>query len=792
MVMAVLNKKLVRDMWHARGQALAVAVVVACGVAVYIAIGSAYQNLLLTRDSYYEEYRFADFEIMVDRAPKSAVYKLESIPGVRKSRARIVQDVNVDVPDVAESRTGRLISMPETDLPVLNDIHMMEGRYFEPGQLNEVILSRRFAEANGIELGDAIEVSIDRKKHALNVVGFALTPEYVYLIRNVQELVPSPERFGILWVPDDFAETALDLREACNNLVGTVDSEEEIDLILDEAGEILEPYGVFAKTKRDDQISHRFVSDEIKGLGVNAKVTPSIFLSISALIILVLLTRMVRQERTEIGLLKAYGYTNLSVSMHYVKYALLLSGLGSVAGVFLGQYLANGMINMYVQFYEYPILRARIYPSIVTQSVGAALSFGVLGAIVAARNAATIKPAESMRPPAPGFGSRTFLEQIDAVWKRLAFTSKMIVRNLARSPMRAGFNVFGVAVSCLVLMIGYFSSDAMDYMLTFQFTEVQREDMTVNLTREMGKEALYEFQRFDEVRRAEPVLLYPFTLRNGWREKDVVITGISSDAVLQRLMDTDKNVVVVQGEGVVMTNYLAGQLGVSAGDTLEAEPLMGRLKDKKEVPVRGLATQYLGSSVYMTLEALSRMIDEPFAMNAIHVQTYPGGDEVLNTFLKDIASVAAVAVKSKMLESLMETLAMSMAIMNTMMVGFAGAIAFSIIYNVTAVSLAERERELASLRVLGFTKGEVGQILYRENFVLAVLGILVGLPLGAGACRLMVFAYTTDLYRFPFYIAPWSYIKAAFFAALLVALANLAVRRRIGRLDMVEVLKSRE
>lgn len=791
-MIGVLNKKLLRDLWQSRTQAAAVAVIVACGVATYIAINSAYRNLLLTRDTYYEQYRFADFEIMVDRAPQSSAFKLEAIPGVRSVRARIVQDVNVDIEDVPESRTGRIVSMPDRPRPVLNDIHLMKGRYFEPGQLNEVILSSRFAESNKVNIGDNIDVSIDRKKHTLNVVGFALSPEYVYLIRNVQELVPSPERFGILWVPEDFAETALDLREACNNLVGTVDDEKKLGFILDEADQILESYGVIAKTKRENQISHRFISDEIKGLSVNARVTPTIFLSISAMIILVLLTRMVRHERTEIGLLKAYGYSSARVAAHYIGYALLLAGVGCIAGFGLGQYLANAMIELYVQFYQFPILKARMYPNVLAQSMGVALTFAVIGAIAAARMAARIRPAESMRPAAPVFGSRTILERIPALWNRLGFISKMIARNLARSPVRAAFNVFGVAVSCLVLMIAFFSSNAMDYMINFQFTEVQREDVTVNLTREMGKEALYEFQRMDHVRRVEPILLYPFTLRNGWKEKDVLITGLSEDALLQRLIDTDHNLVKLHGDGIVLSDYLAGQLGVAPGQEIEAEPLMGRLEKKKIVPVDGVTAQYLGNSVYMTIDSLSRLLDEPLAMNAVLVQTDPGGADLLNNHLKDIATVAAVAVKARMLQSLMDTLAMSMRIMNTMMIGFAFAIAFAIIYNVTIVSLTERERELASLRVLGFTQQETGSILYRENAVLGVLGIIVGLPLGVVYCRFMVYAFTTDLYRFPFYIAPSSYVITSALAIGFVLIANLAVRRRIGRLDMVEVLKSRE
>lgn len=790
--MGVLHKKLFRDLRQSWSQAVAVALVVMCGVATYIAIGSAYRNLLLTRDTYYEAYRLADFEIMVERAPRTAAFKLEALDGVRHVRGRIVQDVNVDIADLAEARTGRIVSMPERDENVLDDIHLMSGRYFAPGQYNEVIVSKRFAEANGLALNDILRVSIDGKKHPLKVVGTALSPEYVYLIRNVQELVPSPERFGILWVPEEFAETALDMREACNNFVGAVDDDTRLDALLDKAEDVLEPYGVYAKVKKEDQISNRFLSDEITGLGVSARITPTIFLSVAAMILLVLLSRMVRKERTEIGLLKAYGYSDWAVSAHYLRFALVLAGAGCLAGFVVGQWLANAMIRLYVQFYEFPILRARIYPEVLARSMGIALLSALAGAWLAARRAARVHPAESMRPEAPSFAARTPLERIPYLWSRLTFISKIIARNIARTPIRAAFNVFGVMVSVGLLIMGFFSSNAMDFIIDFQFHTVQREDATVSLVTEFGKDAFYEFQRFDEVDYAEPLLLYPFRVTSAWREKDISVTGIPRDGRLQRPTDISRRSVDVGDGGLILTSRLAEELGVAPGDRVRLKPLMGRVETERDVTIRAVTEQYLGNSAYMNLDALSRLLDEPFAMNAVLVRTSPEGAAALNERLKDVATVAAVAIKKDMLRSLQETLAASMNIMNTMMVFFAGTIAFAIIYNVTMVSLAERERELASLRVLGFSRREVGSILYRENAVLGLAGALLGVPFGIAICGLMVYAYNTDLYRFPFHIEPSSCVIAAGLALFFVGLANLAVHRRIAKLDMVEVLKSRE
>lgn len=790
--MKVLDKKLIRTLWWSRGQSIAVAMVVLSGTACYIAIASAHSNLVLTRDSYYDQYRFADFEIQLERAPLTAVFKIESLPGVRQARGRIVEDVNLDLEGEDEPRIGRIVSMPNHDADVLNDIILMEGRYFSEGKQNEVILSQRFAQENGLEIGDSIEASIDNKKHTLRVIGTALSPEYVYTIRSVQELVPNFERFGILWVKQDFAETALDMNEACNNIVGSVENPEELDALLDKAEDILDSYGVFAKVKREDQISNRFISDEIKGLEVTAKIIPGLFQGIAALILLVLLNRMVRKERTEIGLLKAYGYSNFAVAFYYIKYALVLSLAGCLGGFIIGQWLAGGMIKMYVEFYNFPILRSRVYPEVLARSVAIGVVFAAFGALSAAVRAARIQPAESMRPEAPKYAHRTLFERIPLLWRTLSFTWKMIARNISRNAFRATLNAFGVMISSGLLITGFFMLDAMDYMLHFQFEQVQREDVKVNFESERGKDALYEAMRFNHVRYAEPLLQYPFEITHGWHKKDIAIIGLPNGAELQKLVNADEEPVPVGEEGLVLSKRLAQDLNVGVGAVMRVKPLMGRIEKERDLVVSKVVEQYLGASAYMNINALSRVLDENFAMNAVLLRTDRGMEATLNKQLKDVPGVAAVEVKSESLKGLQNTIEQSAQISNTMMIGFAAIIAFAIIYNITSISLAERQRELASLRVLGFSREEVGRILYHENFALGFLGLILGIPFGIGICRLLVNAYDNELYRLPFHISNSTYVTATVCSIIFVVIANLAVRHKINRLDMVEVLKERE
>jgi putative ABC transport system permease protein len=790
--MRALTKKMLRSVLRNRAQILAVVAVVTCGTACYICLASLHNNLELTRDTYYAQNRFADFEIQLERAPNSTLFKLQEIPGVRQVRGRIVQDVKLDVEGVTEARMGRMVSVPDTGGNFLNSVVVVKGKFFEPGAQEEVILSEQFADANNLFVGDNLKVTADGKKHTLKIIGLGLSPEYVYIIRNIQELVPAPERFGILWVTDDFAESALNMEAESNSIIGSVESEDMLETILDTAENQLDDYGIFAKTKRENQLSNRLLSDEIKNLGVIARVIPTVFLGIAALVIMILLNRMVRNERTQIGLMKAYGYSNLSIAFHYLQFALMLSLVGCFFGFLVGQWGAQEMIKIYVQFFAFPILKSRVYPQVLAQAMLICIAFSMAGAAVAAFRASRIHPAESMRPEAPVIGHRVLLEQISMIWKRLSFTWKMIVRNVSRHKFRSSLNAFGVMISTTLLIIGFFSIDGIDYLMDFEYSRTQRQDVQVSFFLERNKEALYEAQRFDYVTHAEPLLQYPFTLTNGWRTKDVLIVGLERDARLRRLMDTNEQVVDIGEGGLVLSEKLAQMMSLNVGDSVKMKPMMGRVTTEKIIKVTKIVQQYFGASGFMNIKALSRVLDEPFAMNSVLVSTDPGKSRLMNDELDDIPLISSVTVKADTIDSMETTMNMQMKVMSFMTVLFAGVIAFSIIYNITSVSLSERERELASLRVMGFSQKEVGRILYYENILMGIVGLFLGVPLGMLVCRGLVTAFDTEMIRLPYHLNPRTFIISITCTCIFVLISNLAIRHKINTLDLVETLKERE
>jgi putative ABC transport system permease protein len=565
-----------------------------------------------------------------------------------------------------------------------------------------------------------------------------------------------------------------------------------LDTILDIAENQLDAYGIFAKTKRENQLSNRLLSDEITNLGVMARVIPAVFLGIASLVIMILLNRMVRNERTQIGLMKAYGYSNLSVAFHYLQFALLLSLVGCFFGFIMGQWGAGQLIKVYVQFFAFPILKSRIYPEILAQAMIICITFSMVGAAVAAYRASRINPAESMRPEAPVIGHRVWLEQFSVIWKRLSFTWKMIIRNISRNKFRSSLNAFGVMISTTLLIIGFFALDGMDYLMDFEYHRTQRQDVQVSFFLERNKDALYEAQRFDYVKYAEPLLQYPFTLTNDWRTKDVLIIGMERNARLRRLLDTDERVVDIGESGLVLSEKLASIMSLAVGDTVKMKPMMGRITREKTVKVTKIVQQYFGASGFMNIEALSRVLDEPFVMNSVLLATDRGKSRLLNNELDDVPLISSVTVKADTIEGLDKAMNMQMEVMSFMTIFFAGIIAFSIIYNITSVSLSERERELASLRVMGFTKQEVGKTLYYENILMGILGLMLGVPFGMLVCRGLVTAFDTEMYRLPYHLEPRTFVISISCTIMFVFMSNFAIRHKINNLDLVETLKELE
>ncbi len=787
--MRALTRKLYRDLWHLRGQMVAIALVVACGVAVFVSTRSAYTSLLVSQAAYYAEYRFADVFAHLKRAPDAIAARLAAIPGVATVQTRIVFDVTLDVPGLAEPATGRLQSIPERRVPILNDLHLRRGRWVEPGRRDEVIVSEAFAKANHLGIGATLGAILNGRWQTLRIVGIALSPEYVYEIRG-SDIFPDNRRFGVLWMSRDAIGPAFDMDGAFNDVTLALAAGASEAKVLARVDRLLARYGGLGAVGRSDWISHRFLSDEIAQNQIFGTVLPAIFLTVAAFLLNIVLSRLIATQRDQIAVLKAFGYPHRQVAWHYVQFALAAVGLGSVVGTTGGLWLGAAVNRMYVDFYRFPVLRFEAGPEIIVPAIAIAGGAALLGALGAARRALALPPAEAMRPEAPPNYHAGLLERA-GLRDRLPAPARMILRNLLRRPARAGAAILGMALAVAILIVGRYFVDAIDHLADVQFRLVQRDDVTLAFHDPLPARVRHELGHLPGVLRVEPFRAVPARLRFAHRTRRVGLTGLDPGSELHRLIDADLRPVALPPDGVLLTTVLADLLDVAPGDLLTVEVLEGR-RPLRRVRVAGLVDELIGVNAYMDRRALQRLLREGDAISGAFLAIEPSRAEALYGELKRLPAVGGVAIRLVALQSFEETLAKSMGIFIWVLVGFACVVAVAIVYNAARIALSERGRELASLRVLGFTRREVAVLLLGEQAILTLLAIPLGFAIGYQLAMAIGRRYQWELFRMPLFVSTRTYafavvvlIGAAIFSAVLV-------RRRLDRLDLVEVLKTCE
>lgn len=789
--MRTLDRKLLRNLLSLRGQVAAIVLIIGCGVASYVTMFTAYRGLVESREAYYLRYRMADVFASVERAPRRVVRELERVPGVRRVEGRIVFDVTLDLPTLAEPGSGRIVSAPDRRQPHLCDLHLTAGSWFSGDGTREVIVAARFARVHGLAVGDTLSVLMNNRKEALRIVATALSPEYVYMIRGAGDLLPDPERFTILWLSHSFAEAVFGYDEAINDVVATIDRDANPEAIVQAFDIALDRYGGPGAYGREDQISNRLLHEEIKGLKTTVTMVPAVFLGIAAFILHVLMGRLVAAQRAQVALMRAFGYTRAAVALHFLKFAAIVGVLGALVGTVGGLLMARGMLRMYQQFFEFPVLTLTPDPLAIAAGAATSVVFACLGTAHAVWTVSRLDPAEGMRPPAPATYGETLLERFRALWASLGFAPRMVLRHVARNRLRSAITALGVSLATAITLFAFFAFGAWAQILDVQYRLVERHDASVQFHRKRGLDALREVRQADGVLLAEPELLIGVELVNGRKVHKTALRGLAPDGELRALIDSRLQRTQLPDEGIVLARGLAKVLGVRAGDALEVRVLEGR-EPTLQLPVAKVVDEYLGANAYVEIGTLSRLMGEEFALSGVLIRVDPQRREQLGRTLKDLPSVSAVNFKDNTLRMLRETIQGSQQVANVVILGFAGIMAFGVLYNTARISLAQRGRELASLRILGFSHREVGAVLAGEGMLLTVLGIVPGLGLGALLAYAMSQAHQNELYSFPFVLPASSLLASAAVILAFALVANALVLRQLRELDLIEVLKTRE
>ena len=787
--MRAIHRKLLRDLWLIKGQGLAISMVIAAGVAMFIMYLSNFESLRRTQEAYYERYRFADVFANLKRAPRWLERRIEQIPGVAAADTRVVVSVTLDVEDLDEPVVGRLISIPELDTATLNDVALQKGRYIEPGRSDEVLISEGFALARGLEPGDSVTAILNGRRRDLEIVGIALSPEYVYNIRP-GDILPDEGRFGLFWIGREALATAFDMEGGFNDVALRLMPGASEDEVIDRLDRLLEPYGGLGAYPRSLQLSHWYLDSELVALQSVGMIIPIIFLSVAAFLLNVVLTRIISVQREQIAALKALGYSSFEVGAHYTQWSLVITAIGGAAGILGGGWLGSGMIELYNDYFRFPFLEYRLSAGVAVGAVAISLVSAVLGAFGAVRKAVNLPPAEAMRPEPPASYRASLIERA-GLTRWLSQPARMVLRNLQRSPGRAMASVVGIAFAAAMLIVGLFFLDAMDELMYVQFNVAQRQDVTVTFVEPASSSALFEIQRLPGVVYAEAMRSVPVRLRHGHRSRQVAILGLAELPRLQRVVNTSLEPIALPPEGLVLTSKLAQLLEVVPGDSVQLEVLEGA-RPIRQATVTDLVDEYMGMSAYMEAGALHRLMREGSNLSGAFLQVDPAHAEELYRRLKLIPAVAGVALKSAALDAFNKTMDESLGIMIFFNVFFAGIIAFGVVYNAARVSLSERSRELASLRVLGLTRGEISFILLGELAAVTLIAVPLGLALGYGLAALTVAAYDTEVYRFPLVVSARTYGFSALTVLTAALISGLVVRRRLDHLDLVEVLKTKE
>lgn len=785
--MQALDRKLIRDFERLAVQGLAIAVVLACGVAILLTAFGMHRALTDTRAAYYERNRFADIFVETRRAPRHLLPEIRAIPGVVAAEPRVQGMALLDLPDRAEVAMGQLLSWPEAGAPELNLPILRLG--LPPQRAGEVMVSDAFARANGFGIGDGFWANINGQRRALTITGTAVSPEFIYTI-GPGALMPDNAGFGILWLPEAEMAAGFDMGGAFNHLALTLSRDARPEDVKDHLDRLLEPYGGQGAYGRESQLSDSFVSTEIDQLAVMASVVPPIFFAISAFLVGTVMNRTVALERAEIGLLKALGYPDGRIALHYLKLAGLIAVIGAALGFVAGAVLARAMAGQYAQFFDFPYLLFRVPAGVYGLSGLAALAGTMLGALGSARAAARLPPAVAMQPPAPPAFRKTMADRVMALFA-LRQTTIMIFRSLIRWPLRSALTALGLGAATASVIASGFMFGALDRIIDLAFNQSYRQDAMILLASEAPDTALADIGRLPGVLQTEPQQFHAATLRNGPREKRVAIEARPAGAELSRVIGAGGAPIDPPPGGILLSDRLARQLEVGVGDPITVEFRTG-LRETHQMIVAGLVEQYFGLGAYLEIGEIDRLLRRSPQMTVANILIDPRQQEALHERLQDIPMLAGLIEMTKNRQSFEATIRENVVVVNSVYAVIAVLITVGVAYNAARIQMSERARELASLRIMGFTRAEVSFVLVGETMLIALIAQPLGWVMGRWIAQALSRGFTSDLYAIPMVLDLATFAWASL-VVLSTSLASvLLVRRRIDRMDLVAVLKTRE
>lgn len=787
--MNILFRNLLRDIKKSKGQFISILIIVILGVTFYTSLNSVFKNLTNASNQYYGEYRLADIWVDLYNAPVGVQEKVESMPNIKLATGRIIKDASINISE--ENSTLRFISLPDVKRDIVNDVVIKAGRYFSEGDSNQCLLDEDFFKANNLNLGEYIYPIINGNKVKLKIIGCVKSPEFVYTLKDSSEIMPDNKKFGIVYIKQSFGEAIFDFNGSINNISIQISNGSDVKTVKDDIEKSLKNYGVKSAIDREEQISAMMLSGEIKQLQSMGSSFPVIFFMVASVIMYIMMGRMVESQRTQIGVLKALGFSNVQVMTYYMSYSVIIAVMGSFIGCIFGTYLGIAITKYYNQYFNLPLSEVKIYGELAIPAFMLTLIFCLFAGYNSCKSIFKIMPSEAMRQKSPQSGKKIIIEKVDLIWKNISHLGRIILRNLFRYKRRVLMTSIGIIFSSAILLIALSMNDCINFMIKQQYGNIQNYDIKVKFSRLISIEELNNIKSITHIAQLEPVLETGVEISNGWRKKDVGFTALVKEPQMYRVEDKSGNAVSIPSNGILISEKLGKVLGAKVNESVNIKFFFPG-KEKKEVVVKGIVVQYLGLSLYTSMDNLNSLLGEGMVASSVvlKLNDIDFENEVKNK-LRDIPDVTSVESKADSLNALVKNMGAMTSSIGVLVI-LAAVLLIAVLYNVATINIFERQRELATLKVLGFNNNEVKKLIFNENYIISAVGMIIGLPLGKWLGNYIVAASSTDNYSIPYVVEFKTYIITIILTLIFTVVTNCMLMKKIKAIDMIEVLKNKE
>jgi putative ABC transport system permease protein len=787
--MTPLDRKLIRDLWRMKGQAIAISVVIAMGVMLLIMMDGLVNSLEETKQAYYERYRLADIFSPVKRAPDHLLAEIAKIPGVSSVEGRVNGSALINLPEIKTPLRAQTVSQPDIGTPRLNDIYLSAGRRINPNHKDEILLLEGFAKVHGLEPGDKLSATMNGSRRSFQIVGLAQSPEFLFSAPP-GEFMPDDSRFAVIWMSKSALAATYDMKGAFNEALLSVSRGSKLSKILARVDRILSSSGGIGAYALLDHNSNRFIQEEINGLKLSSRGVPPLFLAVAAFLLNIVVSRMLQTEREQIGLLKAFGYSSFEIGVHYFKFILAIAIGGALLGCIMGILSGRSLLVVYQAYYKFPFLIFQVDSTAFFIGIVISILSASAGGVFVLRQVFALTPSTAMRPPAPADYSRSA-----SLNKTLKFLldqpTRMVIRQLTRQPARAIGAIVGISAG-MALSVGMLSVlSSFDRTLDLNFNIIDRSDLTVSFNNALSNKILFELKSINGVIEVEPFRNVAAIMRNGFNVYRGGVNGLVELPRLNRAVDKDLESIRIAKGGIILGAGLAKTLNIKTNDILTVDVREGR-RPVLRVPVVGVAETLIGSPAYMHLSTLNRSLGEPGRISGAHLRIDSSKGPAIYQTIKNLPSVSGVSLKKEARAAFKKIIDSGAGAIRYVMAAIAGIITFGIVYNSARIAFAERARDLASLRVIGFTKNETAFVLLAELAIITLISLPVGSILGYYLSFAISKGFSTDLYQIPTIFSPESFGFAAIAVLTAVAISGWLVKRDINTIDLVSSLKTRE